>query len=501
MSRLSSRYLPLLTSSLLASFSIVACSSDSPTAVSSARVPTMSVSTSSDDAGTYLVRFKSNAVPSDFESKVNALGGQVIFSHKVGIAAVAGLTPDAADQLAANASVAGVDPDGLTYLEKPASVTPELADATESPNSPALASRFSRQWNMKTIQADSAWAHGKKGDASVEVGIIDTGIDYLAPDLVGRVDMTLSHSFLSTTENNRVTTTFGAGTPPWVDLYFHGTHVAATVASNAYVYAGVTSKTKLVSLRACAPGSAADGFASSCPTSAVLNAILYAADNHIPIINMSLGGGFSRRDASARGGFGPSFIATINRIMNYADKNGTTVIVAAGNGDAHGIGIDLDHDGNGYDAYCNATTVICVSATGPTGAAGSNGPWANIDALASYSNYGRSAISVAAPGGYVVPVTAACSGFTIITSFLVCRTRYFNSPTSYLEYTIGAAGTSMATPHVAGVAALIAANGVTDPAKIRAILEQTADDLGQPGVDPAYGHGRINAARAAGVIQ
>ena len=76
---------------------------------------------------------------------------------------------------------------------------------------------------------------------------------------------------------------------------------------------------------------------------------------------MSLGGSFNRRDASAAGGFGPSFLATINQVFNYAHRKGTTVVVSAGNS-----AFDLDHDGNGYKSYCSVPTVICVSATGPT---------------------------------------------------------------------------------------------------------------------------------------
>jgi len=61
---------------------------------------------------------------------------------------------------------------------------------------------------------------------------------------------------------------------------------------------------------------------------------------------MSLGGAFDRRDASARGGDGPSFLATINQTLNYAHRKGTTIVVSAGNS-----AFDLDHDGNGYKTY------------------------------------------------------------------------------------------------------------------------------------------------------
>jgi lantibiotic leader peptide-processing serine protease len=479
---------------VVALLAVAACSSETPTAVSTADIRAPQMAVSADDAGTYLVRFKGNGVPSGFAAQVAALGGEVVFAHNAGVGAVSGLSAAAAEKLSKSALIAAVDPDQVTFIDDPATTAPEAELSPESPANPTLAVRFPRQWNMKTIMADSAWAAGNLGSTSVKVGIIDTGIDYLHPDLVGRVDMVLSKSFLSAAENARVQAIF-PGQPDWVDLYFHGTHVAATVASNAYLAAGVTSMTKLVALRVCTPGTA-PAFQSSCPTSAVLNAILYAADNGIPIVNMSLGGAFARRDASAKGGNGPSFLATINQIMNYANRAGMTVVVSAGN--SH---IDMDNDGNNFVAYCNSPHVICVSATGPTAATTVNGPWANIDALAGYSNFGTSGVSVAAPGGNGVSVTAACSGFTIVTSLLACRARFFNSPTSWSAFSVGSSGTSMASPHVAGLAAMIAATGIVRPSQIKAIIESTADDLGPIGIDAAYGNGRINVARALGVIQ
>lgn len=448
-----------------------------------------------DETDTYLVRFKGNGVPADFGAQVASLGGEVIFAHEIGIAAVSGLSPAGAGQLALAKEVAAVDADAFTELPAADVESVELTEAdVSSPAAPATALRFSRQWNMKTIQADLAWAAGKKGASTLRVGILDTGIDYLHPDLFGRVDLALSRSFLSSAENARVQTAF-PGAHPIADLNYHGTHVAATVSSNAYIYAGVTSNIQLVGLKVCTPGTAANGYRGSCPTSGTLGAILYAADNGIPIINLSLGGSFTRRNASAQGGFGPSFLATINQVLNHARAKGTSIIVSAGNSAA-----DLDHDGNSYKSYCSSPAVICVSATGPTGQASVNGPWTNIDALAGYSNYGRSAISVAAPGGNAVAVFAACSGFTITPSLLVCRNRFYKSPTSWSAFSVGLSGTSMASPHVAGVAALIASDGTISPAGIRAKLQQSADDLGEAGMDPAYGHGRINAARAVGAI-
>jgi subtilisin family serine protease len=483
------RLTPLFLSGIVA---LGACTDGSTPVAPEAATASLSQAEGTD---TYLVRFRGNGVPADFNARIAALGGEVIFAHPVGVAAVSGLGSAAAGQLAVQGDIAGVDVDAWTELDPAPLAEPEAVDAElASPANPAGAVRFARQWNMKAINAQQAWAAGKLGSPTVRVGILDTGIDYNHPDLAGRVDLAASRSFLSAAENKRVTDTFGPGTHLVADLNYHGTHVAATVASNAYIAAGVTSGVRLVGLKVCSPGTTANGFRGSCPTSGTLAAILYAADIGLPVINMSLGGSFNRRDASAQGGNGPSFLATIHTVLTYANRKGTTVVVSAGNS-----AFDLDHDGNGYKTYCSAPTVVCVSATGPTGAATVNGPWTDIDALASYSNFGRSAISVAAPGGNAVSVTAACSGFTVVTSLLVCRNRFYNSPTSWSGFVVGLSGTSMASPHVSGVAALIASEGITGPAQIRARLQNSADDLGEPGVDPAYGKGRINAARAVGL--
>ena len=490
---------------LLGTLVLGACSDD-PTAPG-ARIPShgiaFSVGGSSDGTGTYLVRFKGNGVPDDFASEVARLGGQVIFAHPIGIAAVAGIDDGRAERLAALRTVAAVDADAFSPLDDPSAT--ELAtmdDEVFSPSNPAAALAFPRQWNMRAIHANEAWAAGKVGLSSVRVGVMDTGIDYLYPDLFGRVDLSASRSFLSAAENARVP----AGLNLVADLHYHGTFVSNQISSNAFILAGVTSGTTLVGLKVCAPGTA-PAFDASCPTSSVLGALLYAADIGLDVVNMSLGGAFVRRDASARGGNGPSFIATINRVFNYVNSRGTTVVVASGNS-----GFDL---GTGrvpttkgawalvpglYGAYCDAPAVICVSATGPTAQGSVNGPFTNVDAFATYSNFGRGAIDVAAPGGNASFVYGGCSGFTIITGFAVCRGRFFNPTTgAFSASVLGGTGTSAAAPHVAGVAALIAGIVGRNPAQIDARLRQSADDLGQPGNDPFYGHGRVNAARAVGL--
>jgi subtilisin family serine protease len=127
-----------------------------------------------------------------------------------------------------------------------------------------------------------------------------------------------------------------------------------------------------------------------------------------------------------------------------------------------------------------------------------------MDYLASYSNYGQSAIAFAAPGGdtplFGTPAgSAGCPVAGLVRPCYVFDLVFASggyTPTGNSYYWV--AGTSMAAPHVSGVAALIIGKhgGELAPAEVERILRASSDDLGKPGVDDAYGSGRVNAARA-----
>jgi subtilisin family serine protease len=451
-----------------------------------AATPSLSGATGSNAEGRYLVVFKSGqSSGASFQQAVQAAGGQVEgLQPDLGFAVVSGLSPDAANRVKAVTDVSSMDPD-MEFSVEPSSDVEALAAAadlrTESATAPQTALLFGRQWNMRAVFANTAWAAGFLGSPDVSVAILDTGIDYTWPDLRGRVDTSRSIS-LRPTDDTLVDRWF-PGRNHISDLAAHGTLVSSIVASNSGFFAGVTTQTTLFGVKVCT-------VFGTCSTAAIFNGIKYAVDHGADVINMSLGGGFPKNAL-------PGFVAVINRVFNYANKAGVLIVVAAGNSS-----IDLDHDGNFYATYCNSPHVICVSATGPTSAATANGPFINPDAFAPYSNFGRSAISLAAPGGGIssnnVLVSGPCSSATLFfdDSTHTILGRLCPPPGLFL---VRGNGTSFSAPHVTGAAAqLVALLGHGRASQIRARLQQSADDIGAPGKDPLFGKGRLNVARAVG---
>jgi subtilisin family serine protease len=443
--------------------------------------PSLAVAAVGDPTGKYIITLASGGA-AKLPGAVAAMGGTIEWmSNGAGLATVSGITPAQAASLGTAAGAEAVTTDlAVSFDAGTLDATTEAApgDAVESAAAPQTAFFFPRQWHLRAVSANLAWAAGKLGSPAVKVFILDTGIDYTHADLAGRVNLALSVDMLGTftvggipfTEADTVQK-YIPGRHPSTDLYFHGTHVGATVSSNALAAAGVTSGTTLVAVKVCA-------YLNTCPLSSVLGGVVYAADNGADVMNLSLGGNFGKAGNGV-------FVSLINRTYNYARDKGVTIVVSAGN-----EAIDMDHNGPNYKTYCATPATICVSATGPTAQAGVNGPWTNIDAEASYTNYGRSAVNVAAPGGNAASfVTAACSRSSLIVP--VCGTGTF---------VIGSQGTSMAAPHVTGTAALLVETLGRNPGAIRNKLQGSADDLGQAGTDPFYGKGRLNTARAVGAI-
>ena len=225
----------------------------------------------------------------------------------------------------------------------------------------------------------------------------------------------------------------------------HGSHVCGTIAqttNNGTGVAGIAYNATIMPVKVL--NSRGSGSFDD-----IADGIYYAVDNGADIINMSLGGASS--------------LDILEDAVNYAWNNGVVVVCAAGNEDTSAPSYPA--------AYTNS---ISVSAT------------TSIDTLASYSNYGTT-IDICAPGGD--------SGDNNGDGYddMILQNTFSRTDEGYYFY----AGTSMASPHVAGVAALVkSANPSLTNAEIRGILETTAEDLGTSGWDQYFGYGLVDAYAA-----
>lgn len=289
--------------------------------------------------------------------------------------------------------------------------------------------------------ADMDWQEaytylGSNFNGSAVVAVIDTGIDLNHPDLDGK--LVAGYDYLD-----------GDNDP--TDTYGHGTHVAGIVlaeTNNAAGTAGVaySNNIKVMPLRVCD--------ASGCPTDAIVNAIYHAADQGANVINMSLGGRFGSSAEEAA--------------INYAWGKGLVITASSGN------------DGSRRLVSYPAAFANCI-AVGSTN-------W--HDALAPYSNQG-SALDVVAPGGDMSSLHDPGGIYSTMPTYNVYLTTAYGYSDTYDQLQ----GTSMAAPQVAGLAGLVFAMGKTNT-EVRAIIEETVDDLGATGWDKSFGWGRVNVYNA-----
>jgi len=411
---------------------------------------------------------------------VEAAGGTVTFSHgETGIGLVTSDSPSFLRDAKATKAFAVITEDRMVQWQEPL-VTVDVEELAVNPIPPTDSFYQNIQWAPQSVNAPEAWAAGCTG-AGVRVAVIDGGIHNTHVDLVGRVDTAASRSFVPGFAYNQDTGTF-----------WHGTHVAGIVAAsaNGIGTVGIAPEATIVGVKALHSGSGDFGW--------VIGAILYAATPiaeggaGADIINMSLGAAFNRNEEGAG-----QLVGAMNKAVNYANRHGVLVVSSAGNN-----GFDLDHSGNIVTVPAESGSGVAVSATGPEGFALGE---TNFRRLASYSNYGTSVISVAAPGGdFAYPgsesctlqrypsgtVTTACWVFDMVLS----TSRGSSASTTSYSW---AAGTSMAAPAAAAVAAIIKqANPGISLGALKTRLAQSADDEGKKGRDPVYGAGYVNAYKA-----
>ena len=376
-------------------------------------------------------------------------------------------------------------------------VIPGVAAVTPHGVPPTAALEYGRQWNLRAIHAPEAWADGKLGSPAVAVAVLDTGIDTQHPDLIGRVDLGRSTSFLSRSaacpagepgipSSAAEDLTAGErGLPLVTDFHGHGTAVSGLVSSNAVVLAGVSQRTRLFGVKV------HDRARRNC-ISVYLDAVKYAADAGADVIHLSFPLEFTRAQFPA---VFDDVVRRVDERMEYAHRKGAVLVAAAGNASQ-----DLDASPDTF-RFCKAARVVCVSATGPADPAVVSPP--DWDEPADYTNYGTVSIDVAGPGGtgtfpnQVVPVWLTCSRVTLVTAGAPASCR--------AQGTLiwASTGTSFGAAATSGLAALLVdAIGKNRPDEVVAALYASADDpdeMGVVGEARYYGHGRINVAEAVGV--
>ena len=295
---------------------------------------------------------------------------------------------------------------------------------------------YSFQWHLPLVNMPEAW--DLSTGEGVTVAIIDTGVNPFGRDSFGPIG------------DSRVLRGYNAiaGLPGGIDFEGHGTHVAGVVGQetdNGIGVAGIAYGANILPVKALSIfGVGVDSW--------IIRGIRWATDQGADVINLSLGS----FDASQ----------AFEDAVNYAYENGVTVVAAAGN------------SGDGEVMYPAAyENCIAVGAVN------------YIKVLTDYSNYGDT-LDLVAPGG---DNNVDLNGDGYADGILQENFGFFGLNWGFWYY----AGTSFASPHVAGIAALVKSiHPDYGPDEIRQVLQDTAQDLGDPGWDARYGHGLVDAYAA-----
>jgi lantibiotic leader peptide-processing serine protease len=467
---------------------------------------------------TYLILYSRSAVPADAETTIRSAGGTLVASYaQIGVAVARSDSSSFASAIRSDPRVAGAASTSGFATQLDDGTASDAAATAIDPGTPAPGddSLSGLQWDMAQIHAPEARAING-GSPSVVVGDIDTGLDYTHPDLAANVDNADSANCVS-----------GSAVPGMVaanDDNGHGTHTAGTIAAalNGIGIVGVAPNVKIAGIKA----GNADGFFFP---EAVVCAFVWAGTHHIQVTNNSY---FAdpwlfncKNDPDQR-----AIWMAEQRAIQFAQSNGVLVVAAEGNESD-----DLAHATQDVTSpddttpvtrdITNACVVVPVELPGVIGVTADG----NRMLKSYYSSYGFGSVAVIAPGGdRRFQVTGAAVNGRVLSTYPAALIGTC-SPSLRVVDVSGATycylqGTSMASPHVAGVAALVASTGVASPGAIAAKINESADPLACPsatdmaiyanfpsvsngapqvctggtGYNNFNGHGQVNALRAVG---
>jgi subtilisin family serine protease len=395
------------------------------------------------------------------------------------------------------------------------------------------------QWDMALINAGDNGSYLYATGRGVTVGVLDTGVDFNHADIAPNLDTDRSCSFIfddtPTADPAEIANGDCTNKGAVQDLNGHGSHVASTIAApiNDIGIAGVAPEATIVGLKICTKV----GF---CFADSVAAALRYAGDNDIDIVNMSLFADpylyYCKSEAEQK-----SILKELESAARYARQRGVLIVTSAGNeqSDLQHPGLDTispdwppgseeirDVKNNCRVAPTELPGVLTVSATGPIGYPGYD-LW-----IADYSSVGMSRVDVAAPGGDYFQATG-----TVQDAILAALTSTSDPVDGiwdffdFLEQNVYPGmttldqgyryaylnGTSMSSPHAAGVAALVKEmHPGWSPGAVKAAVQRSAQKLecpadweplgsgderercyGQGGRTSFFGHGLVDAAAAA----
>jgi subtilisin family serine protease len=462
-----------------------------------ARVALAASSTSATATSNYIVLYKQQAVGADAAAVIQRAGGTLVSSYpQIGVVIASSGSSSFRDNLLKDNRIENAaSTAGFASQLAPDQVSADGPGPGDLPNAPATDgdSLSPLQWDMRQIHTPEAHAI-TGGSPAVLVGDIDTGIDFNHPDLRQNIDVANSVNCVSGAPVQGLAAQDDNG---------HGTHTAGTIAaaSNGFGIVGVAPNVHIAAIKA---GNAAGYFFPE----AVVCSFVWAGSHHMDVTNNSY---FAdpyeyncKNDPVQR-----AIWKAEQRAIRYAQTQGVTVVAAEGN-DSDDTAHPTQDQTSPDDAtpvtrtIHNDCVIIPVEISGVVGvsAVGSlhqdpTDPQSGY-LKSFYSSYGVSATELTAPGGDSIFRSPQGGNGRVLSTwppYIPCTRSVKETGTDPAEPTVVycyAQGTSMASPHVAGVAALIisrfgSANGqkTMSPGAVQAYLDQTADPQPCPTTLPA----------------